>query len=48
MTHNNIIFIMCSSAYNHANSIIYDRKVLKIVKNERNLTFGKSKKKKKN
>jgi len=33
---------MCNSAYSHANSIIYDKIDLSILKNERNLTFGKS------
>lgn len=42
MTHNNIILIMCNSAYNHDNSIIYDRNFLNTLKNERNLKFGRS------
>lgn len=45
MTHNNIIFIICNSAYSHASSIMYDKIVLSILKNERNLTLGKSEKK---
>jgi len=36
---------MCNSAYSHASSIMYDKIVLIILKNERNLTFGKSEKK---
>lgn len=42
ITHNNIIFIMCSSAYSHASSIIYDKIVLSVLKKERSLTFGRS------